>query len=86
MAVSNETKHEWSCKLLGYSPMEHIFRSLKSEWVTRSGYHSITEAKNNIINYITGYYSQVRPHTFNNDLTPNASESKYWTEYNSVAK
>jgi putative transposase len=68
------------------SPMERFFRSLKSEWVPRSGYNSITEAKDNIINYIIGYYSQVRPHTFNNGLTPNASENKYWSEYNSVAK
>ncbi|VAW76398.1 Transposase InsO for insertion sequence element IS911 [hydrothermal vent metagenome] len=68
------------------SPMERFFRSLKTEWVPRMGYRFFTEAKNAIINYILGYYSQVRPHTYNDGLAPNVKENNYWTEYNSVAK
>jgi putative transposase len=65
--------------------MERFFRSLKSEWVPPMGYRSFSEAKTEIINYIIGYYSRVRPHRHNDGLTPNASEIKYWGEYNTVA-
>ena len=68
------------------SPMERFFRSLKSEWVPQTGYRSFAEAKHNVIDYIIGYYSQVRPHSHNNGLAPNVAEEKYWIEYNSVAK
>ncbi len=59
------------------SPMERFFRSLKTEWVPRLGYHSLKEAKGNIINYLIGYYSQVRPHRHNDGLPPNLAEMKY---------
>ena len=62
------------------SPMERFFRSLKSEWVPSLGYTSLTDAKASIINYIIGYYSQVRPHQHNNGLAPNLAEQKYWNE------
>ena len=67
------------------APMERFFRSLKSEWMPQTGYSSIHEAKANIINYITGYYSQVRPHRHNQGLAPNVAEAKYWNDYYSVA-
>ncbi len=66
--------------------MERFFRRLKSEWVPQIGYHSFYEAKSEIIDYIIGYYSQVRPHRHNAGLAPNTAEDKYWLEYNSVAK
>ena len=66
--------------------MERFFRSLKSEWIPKTGYTSIQEARIDIVEYIVGYYSQVRPHTHNQGLTPHAAEEKYWIEYNSVAK
>ena len=68
------------------SPMERFFRSLKSEWVPQSGYRSFMEAKTAIVNYIIGYYSQVRPHQHNDGKAPNVAEADYWTEYYSVAK
>jgi putative transposase len=68
------------------SPMERFFRSLKSEWVPTLGYSSLLEAKHSIVDYIMGYYSQVRPHQHNDGLAPNFSEQKYWIELNSVAK
>ena len=68
------------------SPMERFFRSIKTEWIPQTGYDAFTVAKQNIINYITGYYSQVRPHRHNNGLAPNAAEELYWIYYNSVTK
>ena len=62
------------------SPMERFFRSLKSEWMPTLGYPSFAEAKHAIVNYIIGYYSQVRPHQHNDGLTPNFAEQKYWNE------
>ena len=50
------------------APMERFFRSLKVEWVPKAGYQSLVEAQQSIANYITRYYSAVRPHTHNNGL------------------
>jgi len=44
------------------------------------------QAKTNIIDYIIGYYSQVRPHQHNNGFAPNVAEKNYWDEYKTVAK
>jgi len=63
------------------SPMERFFRSLKTEWVPETGYRSFVEAKTAVINYIIGYYSQVRPHQHNGGLSPNAAEQKFWFAY-----
>ena len=66
-------------------PMERFFRSLKTEWMPTTGYRSFIEADNSVVNYIIGYYSKVRPHSYNGGLTPNESEKRYWLEYKSVA-
>ncbi|CDL85798.1 ATP-dependent protease (fragment) [Xenorhabdus szentirmaii DSM 16338] len=58
--------------------MERFFRSLKSEWIPLTGYRNAEEATRSIISYITGYYSQLRPHWYNNGLTPNESENVFW--------
>jgi putative transposase len=63
------------------APMERFFRSLKTEWVPELGYRSLVEAKHAVINYIIGYYSQVRPHQHNGGLSPNAAEQKFWFSY-----
>ena len=65
--------------------MERFFRSLKSEWISKGGYRNFVEAKINIINYITGYYSTVRPHQYNGGLTPNESERFFWLNSKAVA-
>lgn len=67
------------------SPMERFFRSLKSEWVPATGFRNFIEGKASIINYITGYYSQVRPHQYNGGLTPNESERRFWLTHKTVA-
>ena len=66
-------------------PMERFFRSLKSEWIPEVGFQSFVEAKQIVLDYIIGYYSQVRPHSHNRGLTPNESEKRYWLEYKSMA-
>ncbi|AVT47091.1 IS3-like element ISSba5 family transposase [Shewanella baltica] len=67
------------------APMERFFRSLKSEWIPASGYGNFTEADKEITNYITGYYSETRPHQYNGGLTPNESERLYWNDSKTVA-
>ncbi|HFK3994612.1 TPA: IS3 family transposase, partial [Citrobacter freundii] len=38
-----------------------------------------------ITNYITGYYSQLRPHQYNGSLTRNESERLLWKNSKAVA-
>lgn len=66
--------------------MERFFRSLKRGWVPTMGYHSFVQAKHNIIDYIIGYYSQVRPHKHNGGFAPNVAEENCWIDYNFAAK
>jgi len=66
--------------------MERFFRSLKTEWVPETGYASFDEAKNDITEYVIGYYSQFRPHTCNDGLAPNEAERQYWNADKTVAK
>lgn len=49
------------------------------------GYGSLKEAEHGIIRYITGYYSNVRPHWYNGGLTPNESERLFYIQSNDVA-
>lgn len=67
------------------SLMERFFRSIKTEWVPAKGDQSFTEALDQVLRYIIGYYSQLRPHQYNGGLTPNESERRYWLEYKTVA-
>ena len=39
-----------------------------------------------ILDYMLGYYSQLRPHHYNGGLAPNESERRYWLGYKDVAK
>ena len=69
-------------EVLGYNaPMERFFRRLKTEWIPTLGYQNFTEAKYAIRNYIVGYYSQTRPHLYNDGLSPSAAERKYEISY-----
>ena len=66
--------------------MERFFRSLKTEWIPTTGYKNFSEAKHRINDYIIGYYSSIRPHSYNGDLTPNESEIRHWQFYKPLAK
>ena len=61
------------------APTERLFRSLKTEWIPRLGYHSIIEAKMDIGLYLMNYYNQIRPHQFNGGISPEAAENKLKT-------
>lgn len=67
------------------SPMERFFRSLKTEWVPDNGYGNFSEAITAITNYITGYYSQLRPRQYNGGLTQKESERLFWKNSKGVA-
>jgi len=68
------------------APMERFFRSLKSERIPEVGFQSFVEAKQVVLNYIIGYYSQVRPYRHNDGLSPNDAENRYWENSKSLAK
>ncbi|MDF6460588.1 IS3 family transposase, partial [Escherichia coli] len=44
-----------------------------------------SQASMAITNYITGYYSQLRPHQYNGGLTPNESERLFLKNSKAVA-
>ncbi len=58
------------------SPMERLFRSLKTEWIPSVGYASFNEAHKDIGYYLTDYYNWQRPHQFNDGLSPAKAEEK----------
>ena len=68
------------------APMERFFRSLKVEWGPPCGYRSINEAHQMVNEYMTGYYSQFRPHQHNGGLTPIKAEELFWNSSKSAAK
>lgn len=68
------------------APMERFFRSLKSEWIPEVGFQSFVEAKQVVLDYIIGYYSQVRPHRHNRGLPPNEAENRYWKNSKPLTK
>ena len=62
------------------APTERFFRSFKTEWMPKGGYEYIAEASSAISDYIWGYYQTVRPHSFNNYLTPAETERRYFNQ------
>jgi putative transposase len=67
------------------SPMERFFRSIKTEWVPVLGYRSFADAKRALLNYMTGYYSQTRPHQDNGGLPLNQAEALHYSSSKSAA-
>ncbi|WP_036234572.1 integrase core domain-containing protein, partial [Marinobacterium litorale] len=61
------------------SPMERLFRSLKTEWVPETGYSSLLVAKMDIGRYLMDYYNRQRPHRANGGISPLAAEEKLKT-------
>lgn len=56
------------------APTERLFRSLKTEWLRKTGYANLAEAKSDISRYLLGYYNHRRPHSFNAGLSPVIAE------------
>jgi transposase-like protein len=57
-----------------------FFRSFKTEWMPKNGYDNIDEARQAVNDYIWGYYQSVRPHSFNEYLTPSEKERLYFNK------
>ena len=64
------------------APTERLFRSLKTEWIPKLGYRSIEEAKLDVGLYLMEYYNQIRPHQFNDGISPCEAEQKLKTVSN----
>ncbi|ELZ9360470.1 IS3-like element ISKpn37 family transposase, partial [Citrobacter freundii] len=62
---------------LDNSPMERVFRSLKSEWLPKGGYGDFSHSVRDINQWINGYYNVYRPHTNNDGLPPCLHEEKW---------
>ncbi|EKE0949584.1 IS3 family transposase [Salmonella enterica] len=62
---------------LDNSPMERVFRSLKSEWLPKGGYGDFSHAVRDINQWINGYYNVYRPHMNNGGLPPCLHEEKW---------
>ncbi len=58
------------------SPMERLFRSLKTEWVPLIGYMSLAEARKDIGHYLMEYYNYQRPHQYNDGVPPALAEEQ----------
>ncbi len=58
------------------SPVERVFRSLKTEWIPSVGYMSVQQAQRDISYYLMHRYNWIRPHQFNGGLTPAQAEKK----------
>ena len=46
----------------------------------KKGYDDLAQARVDVASYILGYYCQVRPHHFNNDLTPVEKEKQFFNQ------
>ncbi len=59
------------------APMERLFRSLKTEWIPRHGYHSLQETIQEVGEYLMGYYNHERVHSYNEYVTPKMQEHRW---------
>lgn len=57
--------------------MESFFRYLKHEELNRINFNSLRELNLSLFEYIEGFYNAARPHSTNNDLSPNEKEAGY---------
>lgn len=67
------------------APMERLFRSLKTEWMPRQGYHSLQETRQDVGEYLMGYSNQERVHSYNGYVPPEIRDSQ-WQPPNGVSK
>ncbi|GAA3895911.1 hypothetical protein GCM10022228_03580 [Halomonas cibimaris] len=56
--------------------MELLFRSLKTEWIPALGYTALHTTRQDIGDYLMGYYNRQRPHAFNGEISPVVTEEK----------
>lgn len=56
------------------APIERLFRSLKTEWIPSRGYGTFQEGRQDIGDYLMGYYNRERLHSYNDYITPERQE------------
>lgn len=56
------------------APMERFFRSFKTEWMPKEYYRSYEAAEMDVLKYIILHYNVARGHSYNNYLSPDATE------------
>lgn len=61
---------------LNNSPIEQLFRSLKTEWIPTLGYLSATQAQQDIGRFLMQHYNWQRPHQLNGGLPPAIAEER----------
>lgn len=58
---------------------EAFFRFLKEEELYRRKFSCTEELKSSLFSYIDGFYNTRRPHSANDELTPNEKEALFWS-------
>jgi putative transposase len=71
--ISQSMSHRGQC--WDNAPTERFFGTLKSEWVPRKGYGSTEEAQADMVRFFM-YYNRTRLHSYNDYLSPVATEQK----------
>lgn len=57
---------------------EAFFRYLKEEELNRRNFSCTEELKRSLFTYIEVFYNTRRPHSANDELTPNQQEAEFW--------
>ena len=58
--------------------MECFFKYLKKEETNRRSYSSLEDLQLSLFKYINGFYNSIRPHSHNNDLSPDKKETLFF--------
>lgn len=58
------------------SPMESVFRCLKTEWISSIGYPTMREARRDISYHLMTYNNWVRPHRYSAGLATAVAEEQ----------
>jgi len=59
------------------APMERYYNTLKHEFTNLFSFKSVREMDMAINDFAYGWYNHVRPHTYNEGLTPSAARTAY---------
>jgi len=58
--------------------MECFFKNLKKEELSRRSFQSLEQLQQSLLNYISGFYNSIRPHSHNLGLSPNQAEALFF--------
>ena len=52
----------------------------KKEEISRRKFLQLEDVKQSIMSYIDGFYDTKRPHSANNEFSPNDKAAEFWTK------